>query len=822
MYNGGMRKFYLDSETIGFHSMMVLFQYAIDDGPIHLHSIWGEPVHHTLDLFREMCDHSVVGFNLTFDWFHIAKISTIWSLLPGHWIPKDHIDEIAMLEPLGRDGPAIKPRAAMDLLLHSRTGPYQSLMSRKAIRIRKVPIILAQLLATKLAEVVELDDIYFAKYKNKTGGEWVPTDRIDPKTGERDPHFQDVVLTFNPAAGLKFLAEHALGVDTKYLFKDVMLDMSNLYELGYSPTALSLSSPENGWKADKFLDDSSKTKWTWPALIHEHIQWWENDTRAREYARDDIVYTRGLDKHFGEPEPGDNNSELACMVGVNRWRGYKIDPPALKSLLKESQDILARAPIEITKVRAVRKYITDAMDETEVLGCKINESTGAAILESIANEYKIEVDDGEKECAKCQGLGCPRCLDTGAIDPHNYPMIPGEGNHPAATRAKEVLLLRKQTKQIELYEKLLLAGRFHTDYNVVGTLSNRMAGSGGLNPQGINSLVKVRSCFPLAWDGAVLSGGDFDSFEITIADKVYADPDLRLSLLQDKKIHAFFGMAMFPDTTYEEVCASEGSEHDMYTMGKSGVFGLIYGGNWSTLVKNFGISKEDAQNAEKRFFEMFPGIPKAREKTINLFCSMTQPGGLGTKVIWKDPADYIESFMGFRRFFTLENKITKALFDLANSIPSEWHKYEGHIARRKGKIQTPGGATQSAIYSAAFQLQAANMRAACNHEIQSPGADLTKDLQRALWDLQPVGIHKLVVSPGNIHDEITCVNDPELTDTIAEVVEAKVISYRKHVPLIGITWFKKMENWASKKTGNATGKVKIGPDKEKLLKELVA
>ena len=36
---------------------------------------------------------------------------------------------------------------------------------------------------------------------------------------------------------------------------------------------------------------------------------------------------------------------------------------------------------------------------------------------------------------------------------------------------------------------------------------------------------------------------------------------------------------------------------------------------------------------------------------------MTQPGGIGTKVVWKDPADYAETMLGFRRYFTLENRI---------------------------------------------------------------------------------------------------------------------------------------------------------------------
>ena len=135
--------------------------------------------------------------------------------------------------------------------------------------------------------------------------------------------------------------------------------------------------------------------------------------------------------------------------------------------------------------------------------------------------------------------------------------------------------------------------------------------------------------FPLSWDGYILCGGDFDSFEVTLADAVYNDPSLRAALCSGKKIHALFGMEMYPGKTYEDILASADTEFDMYTKGKQGVFGMIYGGDWNTLVGKFGLPPEVAQRAEEGFFRKFPGIPKAREKTFNAFCSMKQPGGLG-------------------------------------------------------------------------------------------------------------------------------------------------------------------------------------------------
>ena len=136
-------KAYVDTETCGLHGMAVLLQYAIDHGDIVLHEIWRRPIGETLDLIEMLMKYTIVGFNLSFDMFHLVKIYTVFRLCPRDWIPEEHIDEIALKEVEGQAGPCLKPASALDLLLHSRKGPYQSLMSRGDIRIRRVPTPLA-------------------------------------------------------------------------------------------------------------------------------------------------------------------------------------------------------------------------------------------------------------------------------------------------------------------------------------------------------------------------------------------------------------------------------------------------------------------------------------------------------------------------------------------------------------------------------------------------------------------------------------------------------------------------------------------------------
>jgi hypothetical protein len=869
-------KLYLDTETCGLHSMMVLLQYAVEDGPIALYEVWRRPIRETLALIEWICQHTVVGFNLSFDWFHVVKVYTIFRLCDPDWIPEEHIDEIAMLEPQGQDGPCVKPAAVLDLMLHSRKGPYQSLMAREDVRIKRVPTALAYALARELEARVQFDNIYFAKSADPEAPKWQVFDRHD-SFGDLDTEFKDVVLKFNPAGGLKFLAEHALKLKPKYHYADVEPPpVWRPCELGYAPTALAVSSPDKGWaiETDDGEGNGKKvTKYAWPGVIRKFIDHWATRQDARDYANDDIVYTRALDKHFGCPEPGDNDSTLTCMVAAVRWHGFTINREGISGLRAKAQAVMAASPVNIHKPSEVRAYITAVMNDTEKL--ILEESTKKANLEAIS-KWGIG-----KMCPTCKGKGylgeektniCPDCkgvcfagepepcgecegtvpsqtltafgLDRGAsvdtvhatyrhLAKTHHPDHGGNaeefkrvqeayeaminrpqchrcggtgflkvGWHPAAVRAKEILAVKFAAKEIELYDKLLLSGKFHASFVVIGALSSRMAGADGLNAQGIKHTKEVRQMFPLAWEGYLLCGGDFSSFEVTIADAVCNDEALRAELIAGRKIHALFGMAIFPGTTYEEVKSSDGSTtNDMYTKGKQGFFGtMLYGGDHSTLVNRLGISEEVAKTAIENFGSRFVGVKRWRKRVADSFCSMTQPAGIGTKVVWKEPADYAETMLGFRRYFTLENRIARAIFDLARNTPKHWKDCKVKVVRRD-RVQTAGGAVSSALYGAAFSMQAANMRAAANHEIQSPGAEITKHVQRKIWDLQPVGVNEWHVAPMNIHDEIMCVTRPDAVQSVAQVVRDSVEHFRPYVPLIGMDWNEEMANWAEKKSG---------------------
>jgi hypothetical protein len=762
---------FVDTETCGLHGIIVLIQYAEDDGPITLYSPWLEPIKVTLELIEDLFKHDLCGFNWAFDQFHLTKLYNVLRLTGETYgfdkKPISMINEIALLEPKARNNAlCLKPRGIVDLMLHARKGPYQSTMDRKSIRVKKVPVELGKFLAEELNKRIEIKDIYFERSKEKK--KWHIRDRKDAD-GKLDLKFQDVILKFAPSSALKALAVDALGLDVQIKYEN--LDVTHPRGLGYAPFALAgYKTIEGKYVKPKVIklpsgDVYYDWKQTWPRYVEDHVRMWEFNDQARKYAHDDIVYTRELYNFFKRTANedlqlvvSDDDSELACMVGNVRWHGFAINKAKIKALIKESVDSRGRIP---TDPRRALKYLHDVMEPTEAL---IVDSTRGKLLEHVATWSN---DDSSP--------------------------------HPAALRAQEIIDARGAEKEIDLYNKLLRAGRFHASFKVIGSLSTRMSGADELNPQGINRERKVRECFQLAFNKRYqLDGGDFDSFEVGLMDAAYHDSKMHAELTSGLKIHSIWGSRyFFPHLSYDEICATKGTKQDLYSRSKNGVFAVCYFGETHTLVTRVGLPEDVAEEAYRRILEDYPEFCEARRDVVDMFCSMKQPGGIGTAVEWHEPADYIASMLMFRRYFTLENRICRALFDMAQKPPEPWKKLRLTVVR-SDREQTACGALQSALYGAAFQIQGSNMRAAGNHRIQSTGAQITKAVQRGIWDHQPQGAHPFVTLPLNIHDEIMCVNKRTASAAIAETVRLKVESYRPIVPLIGMEWKTNMTSWGEK------------------------
>ena len=602
---------FLDTETCGFLGPIVLLQWAEDDGPIQMHSVWNSTVRETTAIIEKLVASDICCLNLSFDWIHICQTYTTLTLLPKDEYLENIIDEYAINEKNARMGPCLKPKGALDLMLHARKGPYQSTMNRDDIVIKKVPTQLAWELCGELNKRIILNDVYFAK-KSDPKKRW-QVDDIKDELGNDVIDFKNVVLKFAPSSGLKALAADALKINTEEmrLFGDIEPpETARPEELGYAPFALAIGRP-------------GKWNGAWPdeGKIRVHIRHWSYNSRARQYASDDIKYTRALYEYFGRPALNDYDSTLACMVGAVRWRGFAINAERIQALKRKAQGTIDGMTFNFNSHAVCQRYLKQVLSETEQLVMRVDGkiTTKGPILEQIARWKESTV------CDACNGEGCERCEDG---------LVKSDKAHPAALRAQEILDARHAKKEIEIYDKLLLAGRLHADLNIIGTRSSRMSGTGGLNAQGIRRAEETRESFPLADGDLILCGGDFSGFEVNLADAVYKDPILHEELLSGKKIHGLFGCYLFPGEDYDTICASKGrpGDKDHYTRSKNGVFALLYGGEAHTLVNRVGITKEAAEDAYRRWVAKYKVWGKERQKIFDMFCSMRQPGGIGSRL----------------------------------------------------------------------------------------------------------------------------------------------------------------------------------------------
>jgi DNA polymerase I-like protein with 3'-5' exonuclease and polymerase domains len=544
-------------------------------------------------------------------------------------------------------------------------------------------------------------------------------------------------LTFSPTAQLKAVISEITGKDV-VTFEDLE-KLPKVEEFEWRPF-------HNAW-----LDVS-----------RDHIWAWTNDPRRIEYAKNDVEYLRILYDYFKQPK-SDNDSRLAWGIGQMFGHGYAINIGKVEDRLSYIDSKLCDLDINVNAPRQMLKLLHDNCLPIERPFIKDTRS------DTLKNIIKND-------------LSCKHV-------------------------AEKILNARHDLKEKDLLNKIKLVKRLHPMYKAVGTKSNRMSGgsenyiksSGSINVQGIKKGDSIRSLFKLADEGYILCGGDFDAFEVSIADAVYDDEQLRTDLLSGKKIHGLFAEEIYGipyDEIYLHKDENENDPKGWYGRGKKAVFAFFYGANYQKIASVMGISEEEAQKGLINLKRRYPGIERAQVRAFDNLSALRQPDGIGTKVIWKDPKMFAESLLGFRRDFTLEFNIIKSIFNLSNKLSKDFGK-EFTVVRRD-RMQTGGGAARSALYAAAFNLQSYVIRAGINHEIQSTGGEITKEVQGAIWEVQPIGISQFLVLPLNMHDEIMCPCKPEVVGMVEKIVYREINRLKSIVPLLGMKWKSNLDSWSNK------------------------
>ena len=844
--------YFVDTETFGFTGPPVLIQYQIDYNKPILFECFCETIDSNLSLLESIAENGIIGFNLTFDWFMLQKWYTMMLLmkevLGGNIYPMNHIDTLAQVEPEARFGPCLKPSKACDLMLWARKHTYQSTMQRKDIKIRRIPSVLAFDVKAHLEKTVPIPDICFAK---STKPRW--SQRVSLKEGVEDYSFCDIVLSFDPSSSLKAIVFDS-GIRIKrFSYEDVKAPKPD--ECPHAPWALSISEPpyyttkkSRTWPA---LVDEHIVHWRLPEPRQYAIEDIEDTVSVYDLFNrpelGDVDSTLacmvGSQRWHGYPVDVDSAEELHKELAAVA-KSAPTTPAGVKRYLEQYLSDSERSIL----VREIDGGINTRLPTLELL------LTYKVDCDCPTVETQESLDDGlsfggtTTLVKKKQHI--PDCKES---KPH--PVVEPVKKVIKAREAMNFRSLLTKLIQAGRFHAVVavigsLSGR------VSGTSIDDTGQSvSNINALGIPSDKRIRALFPFADVGQSFSSGDFDAFEVAISDAAWGDEELRRQLLSCnlcgythtpdeyrtvkacpschksygfcsgceklaivydsrtdccgvecdsfegtfRKIHALFAMELFPHTSYNDILNSRYTDHDMYDQGKRAFFGgLLYGGDAGTINRRIGVPLEDAERGRENFFRRFKQIQKTQERIYDSFCSMRQPEKYG-KVTWKEPEDVVVSLLGFERQFSIENAIAKALYAMANDPPEEWNSHVIKVTRREEKgPQKPINAAQSAIFGAAFQLQAGIYRAALNHEIQSTGADLIKMLQCDIWKLQPAGVSDWIVSPLSVHDEIDTPIKRGRESDVKDIVDSFVERLKSKIPLLKIEWKEELANWAQK------------------------
>ena len=752
---------YIDTETCGFVGPAVLMQYADDDGPVHLHDVWRRSARETLELIEETCAMNVVGFNLVFDWFHWQKLQNMLACLPARKLNKPPV--IADMAAIEREAPlhgmCVKPRAAHDVYLHLITGPFQSLMERKPIVLRRVPAMVAEGLVLELQAAYQFDWIYTKR--KKEGPAW----KIKPSKDA--PGFVDISFSFGASRTLKSIHKYVFDSDP-ILFP--MPDEMYPVETQWSP----------------YHDN---VPGSWPFRIQEHIDYWHSNKRARQYGTDDVTMERDLHKKYPCPA-GDRESTLACLIASVRYRGFPVDIPGVKREMLASQKLATSAGnLDWRVVLAQLKALcTDPLEESIVV------STKDEALEVLAKwkgedgqegshpvaQYASKVRVARKHRFRSNWL--EKLYTAGRFHPGLNPVgtltlrASGSGGFNPQNIDKE-----KETREL-----FVLSDTASTLAQYVEFLRER-------------NLHMLRRPVIGRWRGCA---GDFDSFETVLAIAAWEDELLSKYHGSGIKPYWVFGSYLYrkilggpkadPQVALVAIQLKE-NKVDYADRAKNCWYALIYGAQEFKISQTAGVPIEDVALALQAMGNDCVGMAKGRAKVFAALSCMVQEEE-GRPFQWVEPEAKIPNILGWKRDFTFDIGIIHTLFHM--KLPRDWQDIDLRVVRRN-REQTVYGATYSAVFGACKQMEARVKRQAGNCIMQSSGATYCKDLEVRIWDYaQPWGVHPWNVVLLNLHDEL----DGSIRDryNATPIVKTALGEYKKKVPLVQMDWKDPINSWAEK------------------------
>lgn len=552
---------------------------------------------------------------------------------------------------------------------------------------------------------------------------------------------------------------------------------------------------DTGWK---FVEEEKMHLGCWDrGRREEYLTAWSENEKILDtpghpfllYARKDIEYLILLDRFFSFPEPALNDS-ISEIVAWTRFHGFGLDLIGLRNYIGTLEK----------KVQDLNQEFSGFVDLTSPSQrlSYLNSRYGLG-LRSTGKKYMARIKRTLKSSEAIGNLGVGIFADETSLNP-----LAGK----ALEDIEKIEKYNAYVQRLNQAKKLAEAGRAHPDFREIGTASGRMAGSGGLNFQGIDrSKYGIRSFFRLS------CGGDFDSLELNLAAYLYSDPEMQEEL-KHMDMHLKTSLTLFnPSLSYSEALKiKEDKTHERFSevkekrqIGKLINFSKLYFCSvkrTEDILSEAGLSLLEARAKAKEIYtsfdSRFPALKTFGEKLEKLICTLSPDSWETAEEDVSRMNESVENCFGFKRFFSFE-KLLCSLFVSDSGIERVAREEAERLGIEKEKIvrselkglQTIGNSVLSARLGAVLNIQRAVFRAAGNHIVQSSGADLTKRLMADVWN-----DHRVPVM--NIHDEILIPEGfEEKIEGVQETLKVFLKKYQTLIPTLSMS-LEKMGLWSEK------------------------
>ncbi len=496
------------------------------------------------------------------------------------------------------------------------------------------------------------------------------------------------------------------------------------------------------------------------------------------YAKLDPLFTRYLWEQLGQPVEPTDNDEMAACVGYTRYYGFDLDQSVL----------------ELTE-----QFYRSKIEAAEKLLAGINLGSSKQRL-ALLRQYDPLIMSSRKEVV-------------GALAKTDRPCA------PIAQAMLDYGIYHQRLDQV-LKARGCRTGRLHVDLKVLGTATNRMAGSGAFNIQGIAQAEYTKRLAngepdkksPLAGLRAAIkcvAGGDFDALEVNVAAYAYGCEQLQRDVnTPGFDLHLMTAVLVSPllrreyvtmgqEKAYEWAMAAKvdkaHADHGRVLKarkehGKRVVFATLYGCEAAKIAEILGCSIEEAQAALDRFFGRYRGVGEFRRANEAEVCTAdteTWDRNSVAKMVRS-----VESLFGYRRNWDFEARTAEIMWQIGQS--GIRLAVDGTVIRseEKGK-QSFANAVRSACLGAAISIQAAVARQRANAPIQIAGSECCKRLAADIW-------RAIRLPMINCHDELIFPSHPNFDLARIKQIESEFLTERRRtIPTLSIK-IEPMKRWSDK------------------------